>query len=318
MEQIQGRDRKAMQMSDGLSQRIAIIGFGEVGGIFGQDLAAAGKDVVVYDRLFFNDQSRERLLEKAAAAKVHMAESLDEALGAADLVLSAITASSALPLAREATVFLRPRQIYVDLNSVSPERKKQIGEEVGKSGADFVEAAVMAAVKAARLKTPILLGGTRAPELAVELQALGMDTTAVSEKIGVASTIKMCRSVLMKGLAALTIESLFAARRYGAEDAVLASFEKTYPGMGWAKGLPDALTRRAVEHSRRREAEMREVVETLQAAGMNSGMSSSTADLQNWLTREMESRHMVYKDDEPFSWRAIADAIAAPLKTGGS
>jgi 3-hydroxyisobutyrate dehydrogenase-like beta-hydroxyacid dehydrogenase len=302
-----------IRMSNGIVERIAIIGFGEVGGIFGQGLVDAGKDVVVYDQLFRNSEARERLFKKAKTAHVRTAESLSQALADAALVFSAITASSALPVAKEAAVLLRSGQIYVDLNSVSPDTKKQIGAVVERSGANFIEAAVMAAVKPSRMMTPILLGGVRASELAVELQALGMDATAVSEKIGVASAIKMCRSVVMKGLAALTIESLFAARRYGAEDAVIASFEKTYPGMGWANGLPDALTRRAVEHSRRREAEMREVVETLKAAGMNFGMASSTADLQNWLSREMDARHMAHNGDEPFSWHAIADAIAVPL-----
>ena len=293
-----------------LTQRIAILGFGEVGGIFGHDLAAAGRHVIVYDSLVQSGEFRERFLAKAQAAKVELAENLERAVAEADLVLSAVTASSAVQVAKQAAAFLRRGQTYMDMNSVSPSTKKEIGAEIERSGADFVEAAVMAAVKPSRLKVPILLGGTRACELAEQLHSLGMDTTAVSEKLGAASAIKMCRSILMKGLAALAIESLFAARRYGAEDAVIASFESTYPSMGWAKNLPDNLTLRAVEHSRRRAAEMREVVLTLKAAGMNSAMASATADLQDWLSVEMESRNIVLKKDAPFSWRAFADAIA--------
>jgi 3-hydroxyisobutyrate dehydrogenase-like beta-hydroxyacid dehydrogenase len=202
----------------------------------------------------------------------------------------------------------------MDLNSVSPDTKMQIGGEIEKAGADFVEAAVMAAVKTARMRTPILLGGARASQMAGELQLLGIDASAASDRIGVASAIKMCRSVVMKGLAALAIESLFAARRYGAEEAVIASFAQTYPGMGWDKGLPDALTRRAVEHSQRREAEMREVVETLKSAGINSGMSSATADLQKWLTSAMEARNFEFKGDLPFSWQNVADKLAEPVE----
>jgi 3-hydroxyisobutyrate dehydrogenase-like beta-hydroxyacid dehydrogenase len=300
---------------DGRSfRRIAMVGFGEVGGIFGHDLAAAGVSVCVYDRLFAAEESRKRLFQKARSAKVQTSDTLVGAIQDAELVISAITASSAVELAKEASSSLRPGQFYMDMNSVSPETKGQIAEEIGRSGADFVEAAAMAAVKPQRLKVPMLLGGVRAPELARRLQAVGMDVTAVSERIGVASTIKMCRSVVMKGLAALAIESLFAARRYGAEDAVIASFEATYPSMGWAKSLPDTLTRRAVEHSRRRAAEMREVSETLRGVGMNPFMSSSTADLQDWLTKEMEARHFVFEPNEPFSWQAIADLIAGRLE----
>lgn len=300
----------------GSIKRIALIGFGEVGGIFGEDLAASGVDVVVFDKLLNDSRARESILAKASRAKVRLKEGIEQVVADVQIVLSATTASSALEVAKDAACHLSPGQVYVDLNSVSPETKQKVNVEIGKSGADFVEAAVMAAVKPTRLKTQILMGGPRAAEVAAGLQSLGMDTTAVSERIGVASAIKMCRSVVMKGLAALAIESLFAARRYGAEDAVIASFEKTYPGMGWAKGLPDALAWRAVEHSRRREAEMREVVETLKAAGMNYGMSSSTAELQHWLTGELEARDLAFRPEEPFSWRAVADAIAAPGNSG--
>lgn len=260
---------------------------------------------------FAVEESRKRMFQKALAAKVQTGATLAELIEGAELVISAITASEAVNLARAASSILRPGQFYMDMNSVSPDTKMKVAQEIGRSGANFVEAAAMAAVKPYRLKIPMLLGGANARDLAHKLKAFGMDVTPVSERIGVASAVKMCRSVVMKGLAALAIESLFAARRYGAEDAVIASFEETYPGMGWAKGLPDALTQRAVQHSRRRAAEMREVCETLKSAEITPRMASSTADLQDWLTKEMEARRFVFQPDEPFSWRAIADAIAA-------
>lgn len=297
-------------MNEPTIRQISIIGFGEVGAIFGRGFAAAGADVRVYDCLFSDPNFRGHMLEKAKSSKVRVVANLQETLRDTELVISATTASSAAPVARQAAAFLQPGQVYVDVNSVSPETKIQIGEEIACSGADFVEAAVMAAVSPQGLKVPILLGGLHAAEISKKLRVLGMDTTPISEKIGVASAIKMCRSIVMKGLAALAIESLFTARRYGAEDAVIASFEATYPGMGWASKLPDSLTRRSVEHSRRRAAEMREVGETLKRAGMNPFMALSTAALQDWLTRELEARQYVFKESDSFSWQAIADVIA--------
>jgi 3-hydroxyisobutyrate dehydrogenase-like beta-hydroxyacid dehydrogenase len=212
-------------------------------------------------------------------------------------------------VAKASSEFLKKGQIYVDLNSVSPDTKKEIDAAVRKSGADFVEAAVMAAVKGQRLKTPILMGGSRAEWLAEELQKAGLDTSAASDKIGVASAIKMCRSIVMKGLASLAIESLFTARRYGAEEAVLASFDQTYPSMGWKAKLPDQLVMRSVEHSKRRAAEMRESAETVNLAGLTSRMAAGAALMQDWLTSEMEAGHYTYKTGEPFSWQAVADAM---------
>ncbi|HEY4354246.1 MAG TPA: DUF1932 domain-containing protein [Acidobacteriaceae bacterium] len=297
-------------MSDGVIQHIAFIGFGEVGGIFGADLVAAGKHVTVFDPQLQDPELQGRMEEKARLAKVEVVGSIEAAIGDSQLVFAATTASSALGVSRQAAVHLVPGQIYVDLNSVSPETKKQIDAEIGKSGADFVEAAVMAAVKPTRLKTPILLGGRRAGELAGQLQAAGMDVTAASETIGVASAIKMCRSIVMKGMAALAIESLFAARRYGAEEAVLASFDSTYPSMGWTGKLPDALVMRSVEHSRRRAAEMREAAETLQGAGIVPRMALATAELQDWITTQMEAGRYEFSPGEPFSWKIVADALA--------
>ena len=302
-------------MSDTALRQIGLIGFGEVGGIFGQDWVSKGIRVVTYDILFETMGSRERMAEKARRASVEMAGNYAEAVRGADLVVAAVTASSALPVAKACAPALRPGQIYMDVNSVSPDTKIQVGTEMARANIDFVECAVLAAVAAPRLKVPLLLGGRRAQELTQRFNGLGMDATAVSENIGVASAIKMCRSVVMKGLAALAIESLFAARRYGAEDAVIASFEATYPGMGWAKALPDNLARRAVKHSKRRAAEMRESAETIKSSGIEPRMSLATAELQDWLTREMQANGYVYKESDPFSWQMIADTIAGVTKT---
>ena len=150
-------------------------------------------------------------------------ETLLDAVRDADLLISAVTCSAALDVAKESAAALRAGQIHLDINSVSPDAKREMAACVEQSGAAFVEAAVMAPVPPQRLRVPMLLGGTRAAELAPRLQALGMDAKAVSERIGVASAIKMCRSVIVKGLEALVVESMFAARHFGAEDAVLAS-----------------------------------------------------------------------------------------------
>src|ERR1700722_650519 len=124
-------------MSETPFQRIAIIGFGEVGGIFGTDLAAAGISVTVYDILLNKEQSREALLGKAKTAKVRAVDTLKECILGAELVIAAVTASSAPSVAKEAVGVLQPGQFYMDVNSVSPETKTKIAETIGKSGADF-------------------------------------------------------------------------------------------------------------------------------------------------------------------------------------
>ena len=290
--------------------RVTLIGFGEAGGILGADLASLGRfSVATYDILLEDPAQRTAMEAKAKAAKVEPIRSLGQAISGADLVLSAVTAGEARKVAEAAAKLMRPGQIMLEINSVSPETRRGNAVLIERAGADYVEAAVMAPVPPQRLKVPMLLGGKRAAELAACLTELGMNAKAVATGIGTASAIKMCRSIMVKGLEALTTECLLTARRYGAEDAVLASLEATYPGIGWAKALPDYLVSRAAEHGKRRSEEMGEVVQTLVDAGIEPMLSRAIAERQAWLPQAMRAAGIAYK--EPFSWKELADALAA-------
>jgi len=122
--------------------------------------------------------------------------------------------------------------------------------------------------------------------------------------------VKMCRSVMIKGIEALAVECLFAARRYGAEDAVLASLAATYPQMGWREKLPDYLISRVAEHGRRRAEEMREVAQASRDVGVDPMMAEATAERQDWLVEEMIEQNLKYRELTPFSWIALAEALS--------
>jgi len=291
-------------------RRIAMVGFGEAGSILGEELAAADVEVVAYDILLDAPASRGPMLEKARRAGVQTADSLNAAVADVDLVISAVTAASSSAVAQGAGKALRAGQIFLDINSCSPATKRSNAEAVQSSGADYVEAAVMAPVPPQRLKVPMLLGGRRATDLAPLLRALGMNATFISAEIGVASAVKMCRSVVIKGLEALAVESMLAARRFGAEQEVLASLQGTFPQMGWQDKLPDYLISRAAEHGRRRAAEMREVAHTLEDVGIEPTMALATAARQDALIDAMAAHGLSYPHGQSFSWRWLADALA--------
>jgi 3-hydroxyisobutyrate dehydrogenase-like beta-hydroxyacid dehydrogenase len=290
--------------------QIALVGFGEVGGIFGRDLAAAGLAVSVYDILLRAEPSRSLMLAKAKSANVLACETLTEAVRAAELVISAVTASSALEVAQSAAPLLRDGQIYLDINSVSPETKREIARAFDESPAIFIEAAVMAPVSPQRLKVPMLIGGANAAAVAPRLQAIGLIVKPVSDRVGVASAIKMCRSIIIKGLEAITVESMLTARRYGAEEHVLASLAATYPSMGWDGPLPDYLISRVAEHGKRRAAEMREAAQAVADAGLEPLTALATAQRQDWLAQVIAEHALAVPKGEAFSWRELADAIA--------
>lgn len=290
--------------------RVAVIGFGEAGGIFAKDLAERGIDVSVFDILFNSKRQRQPMLKKAKTCGIAAARNLKECVQEAELVISAVTASSALDVAKHASRTLSKDQIFLDINSVSPATKRKAAGHFASTGARYVEAAVMNPVPKQRLEVPMLLGGPYAGETAESLQNVGMNATPVSDQFGVASAIKMCRSVVIKGLEALVVESLFGAREYGAEDKVLASLAASFPEMGWEGELPDYLISRVAEHGLRRAAEMREVAHTLEHVGVNPTMALATAKRQEQLVREMTKRKIPYDPAAQFSWRSLSDAVA--------
>jgi len=288
---------------------IAIIGFGEAGGILGAELAKKGCAVRAYDILLDDPATRDAMAKKAAAAGVAAAGSHPAAVKGADLVISSVTAGCAVDVAKAFAPHGARGQVFLDINSISPEAKRGNARSVEAGGADYVEAAVMAAVPPKGLKVPMLLGGPRAKEVAAALNAIGFATDVAGDAVGVASAIKMCRSVMIKGLEALTVECLMSARRYGAEKEVLASLAGTFPGMGWDKDLPNYLISRVAEHGRRRAAEMREVAATLTDGGIAPRMAAPTAELHDWFVEALAAAGAAWKSDGAFDWRKAVDAL---------
>ncbi len=285
-------------------RRIALIGFGEVGGHFARGLIASGRyDVSAYDILMDGGALR----EKAHALGAEACASAPDAARDACIVISAVTASAARGVAEAAAGYLRPGQIFLDVNSVSPDTKRASAAAVERSGAAYVEAAVMAAVAPHGLKVPILLGGKHAERLKATLGPAGMALEVAATEIGRASAIKMCRSVMIKGIEALTVECLATARHYGIEDDVIASLDKTYPQMGWNRQA-GYLIGRVVQHGRRRAAEMREAAETVTEAGLAPLMAGATAARQDWVADRVADRPALKAAAEA-DWRDTLDAL---------
>ncbi len=256
--------------------KIAFIGFGEVGQRFARELVAAGVDVTVHDVLFADAARAPALRDAAANAGAHVAAGAGEACRGQDIVISAVTADSAVEAAREAAAHLRAGQVYVDLNSVSPTTKQEIAAQLAGSGADFVEFAVMAPVAAKGVGTGILAGGGRAAEVAALLNPLGFAIEAVSDDIGVASATKLCRSIVIKGMEALMVDLMMITRKTGVGPGVLASLRASYPGMDWDSVLA-VMPTRVARHGVRRAAEMREVARMMEENGLSGALAEAIA-----------------------------------------
>lgn len=258
--------------------RIAFIGYGEVGQLFARQLIADAKaSVTAYDIKLAGPESALPLREQASRDGVRLARSAAEAAEGVELVFSAVTASAAEDVAREAAAYLRPGQILFDINSASPDTKARCAATLAGSGLDYVEGAVMAPVAEPGIKVTILTGGTRAVPLSERLNAFGMNLRPVAETIGRASATKLCRSIMIKGLEALIIDSTRASHHWGVSDDVFASLAETFPSIDWPR-LAVTMDARVARHGIRRAAEMREAASMLAEMGMSPDLSEAIAD----------------------------------------
>ncbi len=266
-----------------MTQRIAFIGFGEAGQTISRGLLGEAKPAIrAYDILFDDPANGGMLKGSAEALGVAIARDHADAVREADLVFLAVTASSSLEAARSCLPGLRKGQLFLDINSVSPGRKIETAALLAPTGAAYVDVAVMAPVAPYLHKVPCLIGGPGASALAPRALALGMKMELISAQVGQASAIKMFRSIVVKGLEALLLESMLAASEYKVEARVLASLEKTFPGIDWEK-LSGYMIERVVSHGKRRAAEMREVAGTLEGIGLEPIMAAASAARQQWL-----------------------------------
>jgi 3-hydroxyisobutyrate dehydrogenase-like beta-hydroxyacid dehydrogenase len=257
-----------------------LIGFGEVGRIFAKEfLARGGVKVAAYDIKLASPTDGPAMRDAAKAMGVATADSHAAACRDADIVISAVTAASALAVAEQAATYLRPGQMFFDVNSASPGTKTRAAQLVNACGARYVEGAVMAPVPGPGIKVPILAGGPAAAAATEILNGLGMNVTAVTEEPGRASAMKLCRSIMIKGIEALIVDCAAASKQWDVQKEVFASLEATFPGIDFAKLAKD-MAGRVHQHGIRRAAEMREAGMMLDDLGMDGALSRAVADAQ--------------------------------------
>ncbi len=257
--------------------RLCFIGFGEAGQAIASGLRETGLESMAAWDILFPHAEGERLREAGEKIGVRLASSAADAAHGADIVISAVTASSSLEAARSVEPHLKRGELYLDINSVSPGRKQETANVL--STARYVDVAVMAPIHPARHQTPMLLGGPHAPAVEPILAEFGMRVSVAGEAIGAAAAIKMVRSVMIKGMEALTAECFLAAARAGVEEQVIASLSKSFPTLDWTKIIEYNFERMA-SHGTRRAAEMEEVADTLRELGVEPLMTSATVKRQ--------------------------------------
>lgn len=242
---------------------IAILGLGEAGRRYARGLAHAGADVRGFDPA-----------HDLGDPDVPQFATLAETLAGADVALSLVTGHAAASVAREALPHMPEGAVYADLNTGAPELKQRIAQLAADRDLPMADVAVLAPVVRDGLRTPLLASGSGAGGFAAGLGPFGVPVTVVDGPAGEAARLRLLRSVFMKGLAAVVIEGLGAARAMGAEDWLREQMARELgpDGDELVERLADGTRRHAV----RREHEVRDALAALDAAGEPADMTRAT------------------------------------------
>jgi 3-hydroxyisobutyrate dehydrogenase-like beta-hydroxyacid dehydrogenase len=265
------------------SLSVTVIGFGEAGSNLAAGLVKAGaQSVAAYDIKFDRADLVAEMMARAHAVGVHPAATPAEAAAGSEIVIAAVTASNSLEVARVAAGYLKPDQYYLDINSVSPGKKREAAAIIDNAGGRFVDVAVMAPVAPYGIAVPMAVGGKWGRAVAERLVPFGFRIEVFEREIGYVSAMKMCRSVMIKGIESLIVEAMTAAVAYDVVDQVIPSLDEYFKGHDW-RWQAEYMFGRVVEHGERRAAEMREAAKTVAEIGLEPLMTAATAERQQWV-----------------------------------
>ncbi|WP_108660387.1 NAD(P)-dependent oxidoreductase [Acuticoccus kandeliae] len=261
---------------DGL--KITLLGFGEAGGALAEGWdKGAYASLTAYDIKLTDPATAEAMAARIEARGAKVATSLEDALAEADLVVSLVTADQAQIAAEAAAPLMNQGALFFDGNSCSPGTKRNSSAAIEAAGARYVDVAVMGPIYPERHKVPLLIAGPHTGDAMAVIERLSMRAGIVEGDVGSASTVKMVRSIMMKGMEALFAELLLSATKSGVDARVIASLDVTFPGFGFTERGAFALER-ALVHGKRRAAEMKEVARTVAELGLPNPMATATVE----------------------------------------
>jgi 3-hydroxyisobutyrate dehydrogenase-like beta-hydroxyacid dehydrogenase len=247
--------------------RVAVLGLGEAGRIYAEDLSRRGVGVTAADPAV-----------AAVPAGVTPAGGVGEAVRGTGVVLSLVGGHAAESVLEEALPGMEPASIFADMNTAGPAVKRRLAERASRRNIQFVDVGILAPVPRNRLETPLVVSGAGAENLLPVLTGWGIPVTSAGGEAGAAAGLKLLRSVFMKGLAATVIEAVTAARAAGAEDWLVGQIASELGPSG--PELVERVLEGTALHAARREAEMREARSFLETLGVSHPMTDGTLE---WL-----------------------------------
>lgn len=265
---------------------IALIGFGEAGSAIARGLAVEGgwrglsksgdnapHRLIAIDTALDFDARGTALGKAARAIDVAIESSYTEALRDADLVICAVQGEHALSAAKSAAPLLKKGAHFLDLCTVTGKMSDEDRAEIESGGGRYIDVAVMGGFFKQGIRAPMLVAGEDADPVVAWMNANGFEAKLLGPKPSSASSVKMLRSTLIKGVEALGVEALVTAQRQGILEEVLACLSDV-DQMPF-RDFICMLVRTHIVHAHRRWEEMGLVAQTLRETGVEPLMTEA-------------------------------------------
>lgn len=284
--------------------KIGFIGLGEAAYCMSAGLRQekAPCDIYAYDNMANNGELGQIINSRAKEAEVKLLGTAKELVSSVDLVISAVPSNYSLEVTKSVVSDLKPGKVYADVSASTPAAKKKAWDILKNTGVLFADAAMLGSLPQDKHKVPITVSGNGAQAFFDALSPLGMKITIAGERAGDASAIKLIRSIFMKGMASLMIETAQAAMRCDVTEQVAASIGKSMDGISFEEHLTRMIVGTTI-HAKRRGAEMKGSVEMCQEVGLPHNITDGTIA---WHERvEKYNLAAKYSTDRPKSWREV-------------
>ena len=293
------------------SYAIAFIGLGEAASTIISGWGnRRNNQIKAYDIKLHSVDTKEEIVARANKLDIRLKFSLEELIRDTDLIFSTVTADQAFKVARESCQFLKDGAYFFDLNSCAPSSKQNSCKSIEANGGCYIDVAVMAPVYAKKHLVPLLISGDKASQAHAILEKLPMDIKITEGPVGRASSIKMVRSIMVKGLEALTAECTLAAVEADVLNEVFDSLSAEHPHFDMHKHSIYNFER-SLSHGKRRAEELKEVSKMLQDLKLTNHMSKATAIWQDKLG-SLEKTNSMSKIKENFV--SFARQLSAELR----
>lgn len=246
-------------------RNIGIVGYGEVGKVFAGGLIQNNFDVHVYDLL--TEQGHEEVLKDIKNKGATPALSISDLVNKSEVILLLVNSAATKDVIASITKTKQKPLTIIDLTTSKPYTKKNCKIEIENyhPEAIYIDGAIMGTVATEGFNVPLLLASENEEIMLTIKKELTMNIKILVGEVGKAASIKLIRSVFMKGLEALLLESMIAAKKYNVDQNVMESISMTLNNNDFNK-FGEALIKTHVIHKNRRYKEILDSIKLIEDA----------------------------------------------------